>query len=196
MNKIDLINELGEFHPFNEEEETEKRIVLGLLRKEKDVFSRDNETYHLTTSVWIVNRTLDKVLLCYHNIFKAWSWLGGHNDGEEDCLKVALKEAKEESGLSNFKVLNDGKIFSLEILTVNSHYRKGRYVPSHLHLNVTYLLQEDENDPLEIKEDENSGLRWVKLDDVYTLSTEKWMVEHVYKKLNSKLDIFKKKRVL
>ncbi len=196
MNKEELLKEIKDFHSFNAEEEKEKEIILGLLEKDEDVFSRNNEICHFTTSAWIVNKTLDKALLCYHNIFKSWSWLGGHNDGEIDCLKVALKEAREESGLSNFKILNDGKIFSLEILTVDSHYRKGKYVPSHLHLNVTYLLQEDENDPLEIKEDENSGLRWVKLDDVYTTSTEKWMIEHVYKKLNQKLDFMKKSGVL
>lgn len=196
MNKDVFLKEIRNFHPFNAEEEKEKEIILGLLEKDEDIFSRNNEICHFTASAWIVNKTLDKALLCYHNIFKSWSWLGGHNDGEIDCLKVALKEAKEESGLSNFKILNDEKIFSLEILTVDSHYRKGKYVPSHLHLNVTYLLQEDENDHLEIKEDENSGLRWVKLDDVYTTSTEKWMIEHVYKKLNQKLDFMKKSGVL
>ena len=194
MNKDELIQEIEGFLPFNEEEKRDKEVLLNALRNEKDVFTRNNEICHITSSCWIVNQDWGKVLLCYHKIYQSWSWLGGHNDGEIDCLKVALKEAKEESGLSHFKVLNGRKIFSMEILTVDSHYRKGRYVPSHLHLNITYLLQEDENDRLIIKEDENSGLRWAKLEDVYTLSTEKWFIEHVYKKLNQKLLILKNKR--
>ncbi len=187
MTKEELIHQIKEFIPANEEEAKDKEIILHCLETENDVFSRENGICHLTSSSWIVNNEGNKVLLCYHNIFKSWSWLGGHNDGEIDCLKVAIKEAKEESGLSNFKILNEGKIFSLEVLTVNGHYKNGKYIPSHLHLNITYLLQEDEKDKLIVKEDENSGLRWVNIEDVYSLSSEKWMVEHVYKKLNSKL---------
>lgn len=187
MNKEKLIKQIEEFIPFNEEEKKDKEVILSALKTEKDVFERKNLLCHITSSSWIVDKDMNKVLLCFHKIYNSWSWLGGHNDGDVDCLNVSLKEAKEESGLSNFKVLNDGKIFSLEVLTVDSHYKKGQYVPSHLHLNVTYLLQEDENDPLVIKEDENSGLRWANLEDVYVLSTEKWFIEHVYKKLNAKL---------
>lgn len=196
MNKEDLIKEIEEFTPTNIEEEKDKAVILSLLKKEEDVFTRNNEIAHFTTSMWIVNKELNKVLLCYHNIFKSWSWLGGHNDGEVDCLKVALKEAQEESSLTHFQILNNKKIFSLEILPVSSHYRKGKYVSSHLHLNVTYLLMEDERDPLKIKEDENSALRWVPLNDVYTLSCEEWMVEHIYKKLNNKLLDLKKRGLL
>ncbi len=192
MNKKELVEQLEGFCPFNEEEAKEKEIILQAINNESHIFDRKNQICHLTTSSWIANKDLDKVLLCYHNIYKSWSWLGGHNDGEIDCLKVALKEAKEESGISNFKILNAGKIFSLEILTVNSHYKKGIYVPSHLHLNLTYLLEADEKSLLKIKEDENSGLRWVKLEDVYTFSNEEWMIEHVYKKLNEKLLLLKK----
>lgn len=194
MTKEELIQEIEDFLPFNEEERRDKEVLLQALKNEKDVFTRNNEICHITASCWIVNQEWDKVLLCYHKIYQSWSWLGGHNDGEMNCLEVALKEAKEESGLSHFKVLNDEKIFSMEILTVDSHYRKGIYVPSHLHLNITYLLQEDEKDRLIIKEDENSGLCWAKLEDVYTLSTEKWFIEHIYKKLNQKLLLLKKKR--
>ncbi len=194
MLKEELIKQIEDFSPYNEEEKKDKETILAALNKEEGVFTRENEILHLTSSCWIVNKEKDKVLLCYHNIYKAWSWLGGHNDDEVDCLSVALREAKEESGLSNFKILNNGKIFSLEILTVDGHYKKGKYVSSHLHLNITYLLQEDENDRLIIKEDENSGLRWVKLDDVYSLSSERWMVEHIYKKLNAKLSEMEKDR--
>lgn len=194
MTKEELIEQIERFIPSNEEEKADKEVILHALKTEENIFSRENQICHVTSSCWIVNKDWDKVLLCYHKIFQSWSWLGGHNDGEVDCLKVALKEAKEESGLSHFQILNDGKIFSLEILTADAHYRKGVYVPSHLHLNLTYLLQEDEKDRLIIKEDENSGLRWANLEDVYTLSTEKWVVEHVYKKLNQKLSILKKKR--
>ena len=56
-----------------------------------------------------------------------------------------------------------------------------------MHLNLTYLLEVDENETLKIKEDENSGVRWVPIEDVEKVSTEEWVVENVYKKENEKL---------
>jgi ADP-ribose pyrophosphatase YjhB (NUDIX family) len=123
--------------------------------------------------------------MCYHNIYKSWSWLGGHADGDPDLLHVALKEVEEESGVKAKAVMND--IFSIEILTVNGHIKRGAYVPSHLHMNVTYLLEADENATLHMKADENSGVRWFDHEEVLTVPNEEWMVERVYKKLEERL---------
>ena len=79
------------------------------------------------------------------------------------------------------------EIYSLEILTVDGHEKRGQYVPSHLHLNVTYLLEADEHDSLQVCEAENSGVRWFSLTDALTAPSEPWMVERIYRKLNAKL---------
>ena len=63
---------------------------------------------------------------------------------------------------------------------------------SHVHLNLTYLLEVDENEVLKIKEDENSGVKWINIEDVQKVSTEKWVVENVYNKLNKKLEEYRK----
>ena len=81
----------------------------------------------------------------------------------------------------------DEDIFSLEVLTVDGHEKRGEYVPSHLHLNVTYLLEADEREKLCVCEEENSGVRWFTLDEALAASTEPWFVERIYKKLNDKL---------
>ena len=78
-------------------------------------------------------------------------------------------------------------IFSLEVLTVDGHEKRGAYVPSHLHMNVTYLLEADDRDALSVCEEENSGVAWFTLDDALKASTEPWFVERIYKKLNDKL---------
>ena len=80
-----------------------------------------------------------------------------------------------------------GGIFSLEVLTVDGHEKRGRYVGSHLHLNVTYLAVASPEEPLRVKPDENSGVRWVDLDDVCTVSTEPWIADRIYRKLIEKL---------
>lgn len=133
-----------------------------------------------------MNREYDKVLMIYHNIYHSWAWTGGHADGEEDLLAVAIREAEEETGVTGIVPIKDG-IYSLEILTVDGHEKRGAYVPSHLHLNITYLLEADEEAVLRIKPDENSGVKWFPLEEALKASSEPWMVERVYKKLNEKL---------
>ena len=64
-------------------------------------------------------------------------------------------------------------------------------MPSHLHLNLTYLLEADENELLRIKADENSGVSWFFLDEAIEKSTEEWFKENIYSKLNKKLELLK-----
>ena len=148
-----------------------------------NLFTRKNEMAHLTASCWIVNPARTKALLAYHNIYDSWAWLGGHADGMEDLLAVACKEANEESGVTAVPV--SPEIFSVEILGVAGHVKRGKYVSAHLHLNVTYLLQADESQALHEKPDENSGVRWFALPDVLPNIREPEM-RVVYQKLMDK----------
>ena len=181
-----IIEQIRAYHPVNEQEERDKELILHCLNTEKDIFTRENRIAHMTTSAWVVNRSRTKVLMVYHNIYHSWSWLGGHADGEEDLLKVALKEVREESGILHVEPVCK-EICSLEVLTVDGHIKKGAYVSSHLHLNVTYLLQADDADTLHIKEDENSNVAWFSPEDAIAASSEPWFQEHIYRKLNDRL---------
>ena len=180
-----LIRELESFTPFNEQEEKDRLFLLDALKID-DMFYRTNKAMHMTSSCWILDETHRNVLLCYHKIYRSWTWLGGHADGEEDLLSVALREAKEESSIHQVKPLLETP-FSVEVLTVDGHEKRGEYVSSHLHLNVTYLLEANSHDLLSIKEDENLGVGWFPLDEVCQASTETWFIERVYPKLISKV---------
>ena len=182
-----LKEQIRAYRPVNEQEERDKELILRCLETEKDIFTRENHLAHMTASAWIVNEPRTKVLMAYHNIYHSWSWLGGHADGETDLLKVALKEAQEESGIRHVKPVSE-ELYSLEVLTVDGHVKKGAYVSSHLHLNVTYLLQAEETDVLHITEDENSNVAWFPLEEAVAASTEPWFQEHIYCKLNEKLN--------
>lgn len=182
---MDIIKEIEEYRPYNEQEQKDKELMLWFLKSNPDAFKRENTIAHMTSSCFIVDPSLEKTLFCYHKIYQSWSWLGGHADGEKDLLRVALKEAQEESGMTHIRPY-DSKIFSLESLCVNGHVKNGKYVSSHLHFNVTYLLIADMKESLHIKEDENSGLKWFLLDDILTASSEPWFVEHIYPKLIEK----------
>lgn len=178
--------QIQNYKPYNEQEEKDKQTMLKYLNTFEDCLTRNNEFGHFTASSWAVNKERTKVLMIYHNIYQSWAWTGGHADGESDLLNVAIRELKEETGVENVKVLNPD-IFSLEIICVNGHVKKEKYVSSHVHLNLTYLLEVDENEVLRMKPDENSGVKWVNLEEVEKVSNEKWIVKNVYRKLNEKL---------
>lgn len=184
-NLYELKDKIKMYHPYNEQEEKDKDTMLQYINNFDNILTRENEFGHFTASSWILNKERTKVLMIYHNIYQSWAWTGGHADGESDLLGVALREVQEETGVENIKPL-ENDIFSLEIVCVNGHVKRGKYVSSHIHLNVTYLLEADESEMLRIKEDENSGVKWVDIDKAVELSNEEWM-KKIYQKLNDKL---------
>lgn len=185
-NRQELLDEIAAYEPFNEQEERDKELIFHWIEQNEDAFSRKNVVAHVTASAWVVNKDRSKVLMVYHNIYNSWSWLGGHADGEIDLLSVAIREVKEESGISCVRPVSEN-IFSLESLTVDGHVKKGKYVSSHLHLNITYLLEADSEEAVRIKADENSGVAWFTPEEALQKSTEPWFVERVYGKLVEKV---------
>lgn len=184
-NLIKLKKQIEAYKPFNEQEEKDKKEILRQICESDSILTRDNKNAHITVSAWIVDKERKKVLMAYHNIYQSWAWLGGHADGNANLKEVILKEIEEESGLQTVSFVSDD-IFSLEILTVSGHEKRGEYVSSHLHLNVTYLLESDINSPIRIKEDENSEIGWIDIAEIDKKSTEKWFVDRIYSKLCKK----------
>jgi len=182
---MSLIEDIENYTPWNEQEEKDKDLILCCLRQEPDVYTRKNALAHMTASAWVVNPSRTKVLMAYHLIYNSWSWLGGHADGETDLLETALREVREESGLTRIRPVSRD-IYSLEVLTVDGHIKNGEYVSSHLHLNVTYLIEADDEEPLHRKADENKDVAWFTPEEALKASTEPWFVEHIYRKLIAK----------
>lgn len=186
MGLMNLRAKIESYKPYNEQEERDKQTMLKYIDNFDNILTRENTFGHFTASSWAVNPERTKVLMIYHNIYQSWAWTGGHSDGDADLLNVAIRELKEETGIEKVKALKDD-IFSLEILTVDGHIKKGKYVSSHVHLNLTYLLEVDESETLHIKKDENSGVKWIPMEEIENASTEMWIKEKIYSKLNEKL---------
>lgn len=184
-----LTEQLRAYSPWNEQEARDRAQLLRRLDSGEALLTRENASAHLTASAWVVDAARERVLMAYHNIYGSWAWLGGHADGEADLASVTLREVREESGASGVRLLTP-EIFSLEILTVDGHEKRGIYVPSHLHLNVTYLVEADSSRPMRSKADENSRVGWFTPDGAVAASTEPWIRERVYRKLNDKLSAF------
>ena len=142
--------------------------MLKFYRTERAVFSKKNKTGHFTGSGWVVSPDKRKVLMTHHKIINKWLQLGGHANSENDLLKVALREAIEESGLQRFKVLNK-TVFDLDIHRIP----KVGSEPSHLHYDVRFLLEADPEKEQIIVSDESYDVAWVSIENILILNPEK-----------------------
>ena len=176
------VDEIRAYTPQNEQEAADQRLILEYIRLFPDnILTRDNEIAHLSSSGFVVNADGTRVLMAHHNIYKVWAWTGGHADGEGDLLSVALREAREETGVEHIRPLSPA-IASLDILPVWGLVKRGKWVPSHQHLNVSYLLVADERDALQIREGENSRVGWLPAERLLEYTNE-WQMDGVYAKL-------------
>ena len=103
---MNLRKKIEEFIPFNEQEEKDKIQFLEFIDSFDDTLTRDNIFGHFTASAFVVNKERNKMVVVYHIINDGWIYPGGHADGEEDLLKVAVREVEEETGLK-VRVLDD-----------------------------------------------------------------------------------------
>ncbi len=174
--------EIAAYVPRNQQEQGDKEMMLTYLRMFPDsILTRDNQIAHMTSSGFVVNHDASKVLMVHHNLYRAWAWTGGHADGESDLLEVALREAREETGVTYIRPLSSNMV-SLDILPVWGHMKRGKWVPAHQHLNVTYLLVADETDPLCHREGENDGVAWLPAQGLLE-HTNEWQMDTIYTKL-------------
>lgn len=182
---MNWIESIKNYIPYDDQEKNDKKIILNSIATFKNILTRDNEVIHMTCSAFILNKNRNKTLMVHHNIYKSWCWTGGHADGDDDLLQVALREAKEETGIKNiFPVSNN--IFALDIIPVLSHIKNGQFVSSHLHITVTYLMEAYDTDQLIVKADENSGVKWIPIDEIDVYSNEEHM-KTIYSKILNKI---------
>lgn len=175
-----IIDQIDNYQTDIEQEAEDKIAFIDFLRHHPDAFYRTNKLGHVTSSAIVVNHAMDKVLFVFHNIYRSWSWVGGHNDGNEDCLAVAIEETKEETGVTHVTPWSE-HIFMLDVIYVMNHKKNHSFVGDHLHFNLTYLLVADENDSLHIRESENSGVSWFHLDSINDYVSEPRM-KSIYQK--------------
>lgn len=175
------VRQIKEFQAGCLQEEADKELILQLCLRYPDILTRENLVCHLTSSGLILNENCDKILMVHHNIYRTWTWTGGHADGDEDLAAIALKEAAEETGVGQVCLLLPA-MASLDIIPVYGHVKKDRYVSAHLHLNAAYVLQASEQEALSVCREENSGVAWVPLAEVPARSGEPELIK-IYGKM-------------
>lgn len=182
---MNLRQKIENYIPFNEQEERDKEQFLKFIDTFDDVLTRDNVFGHFSASAFVVNKEKNKMVVVNHIINDGWIYPGGHADGEEDLLSVAVREVEEETGLK-VKVL-DENIYSIQSAPVKGHIKHGKYVSAHLHLDVLYIMEADDKIPLIYKEDESKGVKWISFEE----AEDKTMcdfIRPIHKKLIKKLN--------
>jgi 8-oxo-dGTP pyrophosphatase MutT (NUDIX family) len=132
---------------------------IAFLVSEPRCFERTLASGHFTASAWLSNRAGTEVLLTHHRKLGRWLQLGGHADGDPDLAAVALREAEEESGLSDLRIVPE--IFDLDRHRIPA--RPGE--PEHWHWDVRYRVQAQGSESIRVGA-ESFALAWVPLEQV------------------------------
>lgn len=150
-----LLGLLESYQPHDADEKAAKQAMLSFAAAHKDCFERSLSVGHFTASAWLLNKDFSQALLMHHAKIDRWVQLGGHADGESDLLKVAIKEAQEESGIQGIKPVSK-QIFDIDI---HEFPAKGKD-PAHLHYDVRFLLRVTSEEEA-VPNSESRGLRWI-----------------------------------
>lgn len=183
---MNLRKQIESYVPFDEAEEKIKDCMLKWIDTFDDVLTRENEFGHFASSAFVVNMDKTKMLVVYHNIYDAWIFPGGHADGEDNLLTVAIREVEEETGLKT-KVL-DNSIYAISASPIAGHMKRGKYVPAHTHLDVVYLLEANEEEPLTFREDESQGVKWITFEEAIGDNIVDF-IRPVHKRLIDKINV-------
>jgi 8-oxo-dGTP pyrophosphatase MutT (NUDIX family) len=175
LSRAALLQLLDAHPPLTEEEERMKVRLRDFVAAHEDCFQRSLTIGHVTGSAWIVDLTRTHVLLTHHGKLDKWLQLGGHADGDSDVLRVALREASEESGIAGIRPVSPA-IFDVDIHLIPAR----RTEPEHFHYDVRFLLEADRTVPLRMS-DESKDLRWVPLASVESLTQEESVLRMVRK---------------
>jgi len=151
--------------------------MQAFVAAHEDCFRRELGIGHVTGSAWVLSPDRRRVLLTHHRKLDLWLQLGGHADGECDVRLVALREAREESGLVRVRLLADA-IFDVDVHSIPARARE----PAHFHYDVRFVCEADDMEPLVVS-DESHDLAWVELDRVAVLSADRSVLRMVRKSL-------------
>ena len=185
MHRRPLLNMLECYrHAFPLETDVVDRIV-ALVEAHADCFERTCRPGHITGAAWILSADRRRCLLTHHRKLDRWLQLGGHADGQTLVEEVALREAREESGMTGFEILPiAGALLPLDI---DVHLIPARYdaagnlvEDAHEHHDLRFLLVAHAGQQ-EVASDESHEIRWFTHDEVLRLTSEESVLRMLYK---------------
>jgi len=179
MDRAQLFDNLDIYRTSYDEEMLFVPRFKSLLANFPTCYLRSLTTGHMTASAWIVDIQGESALLLHHKKLKRWLQPGGHADGNENCVSVAIKEAEEETGLSSLKLYNEA-IFDLDIHLIPRH----KNVAPHFHYDVRFLFTADKTESYK-GNDESNEVGWIPLEEIKKISGNENSIQRMV--LKSKL---------
>jgi 8-oxo-dGTP pyrophosphatase MutT (NUDIX family) len=185
MHRRPLLDMLARYRQqFPDEAEMIERMV-DLVQSHADCFERTCRPGHITGAAWIVSFDRRRCLLTHHRKLDRWLQLGGHADGQTAVEQVALREAREESGMHGFDLVSiDGALLPLD---VDVHQIPARWdqagnlvEDAHEHHDVRFLLIAHAGQEICIS-DESHDLAWFAVDEVPLLTDEESVLRMLHK---------------
>lgn len=188
--EFDLIEELKNYMPFDENEKNNVEKVLKFLNSGENHYSRTNLVGHVTAGGYVCDEE-GNVLINRHKNSIYWLQFGGHSDGNSNSYEVAVREINEESGIFDLKLISE-KILDVDVHLVANNEKKKE--PEHYHYDVNFLFVTN-NKEFKIS-DESDEIRWIPISEM-----QKWLggkseskiriSAKIQKLYNERPDIFK-----
>ncbi len=175
MSREKLVAQLNEYSPFNAEEGKMLTKMIAFVSHHESCFLRSNLKGQVTGSAWILDYDHQHVLLIHHSKLDKWLQPGGHTDGNANVFEVALKEAKEETGLNSLIPFGE-EIFDIDIHDIPEY----KEVPAHLHYDIRFIFEADMNEKPTINH-ESKDWKWIPLQEVEKLNNEESVLRMVTK---------------
>lgn len=153
---VTLQTKLEKYAPAVPEEVGFKQDISLFMQENPLCFERSLEKGHITASAWLLNKDTSHALLMHHRKLNAWFQLGGHCDGNQDVLAVAIKEAQEESGIHAIVAVTED-IFDVDIHLIPESAKE----KAHFHYDIRFLLQVASDEHV-VQNNESKELRWIR----------------------------------
>ncbi len=152
--------------------------AIEFVEKHPDCFERMLSVGHVTASAWVVSPDRSQVLLMHHRKLDRWFQPGGHCDGDPDTLRVAMREAREETGAVVRPV-------GESIFDVDVHFIPARMGESgHYHYDIRFLLEADPRKEV-ARNAESNEVRWAPMEEVALYNSSESIVRMQRKTLPS-----------
>ena len=164
---LDLLERYRSAHP---DETACVDRVRELVETQRDCFERSCFPGHITASAWLLSPHGERFLLTHHRKLGRWLQLGGHADGDSDVAAVALREAREESGLAELRFATLGDTPMPIDLDVHAIPANGND-PAHHHHDLRFVLVAAPGQTI-FASDESTSLEWFEMDALETVADD------------------------